>query len=139
MLARFSKLVCWAGVAFAVAMIASSYSSAAEVEIWSCDFVGFQSDTKVHSDFKVSGNHLLQEVPGPEQPAVSFNILENSETALVAANGGKFDMFEEEPQIMSQVVMIDKNSGDFVFSLASIGKANDRTTGKCRRSFVKAN
>jgi hypothetical protein len=102
-------------------------------EIWSCDFSGFQLHTKEHSDFRVSGELLFQEGRGISTDP--FHILENSKTAIVAAKGGTYAMFEPtpSPSINSAVVMINKATGDFVFTIAEIGPANDRTTGKCRK------
>jgi hypothetical protein len=60
---------------------------------------------------------------------VHFDILENSEAAIVAAKGGSY---ASEPKVMGFLLMLRKDTGDFVLATASTGDTNARQTGKCR-------
>jgi hypothetical protein len=103
-------------------------------EVWSCTFAGFRGTVNplppniVHSDFRIEGNRLFQEGPGTTEP---FHILENSANAIVAAKGGTVVFFEEGARVASSIVMIKKDTGEFVFAILEIGPANERTTGTC--------
>ena len=102
-------------------------------EVWSCSYGGFRGATgepsTQHSTFRVSGSVLIQD--DDEKLNEPFRILENSQTAIVAANGGTYNFFEKGPGVAASVVMIKKDSGDLVFAILAVGPANERTTGKC--------
>jgi hypothetical protein len=85
-----------------------------------------------HLSFRVDGGTLVTVGEAEKDPINRYRILENSKTALVAANGGTFDFFEEGPRVSATLLMIEKATGKFVYVIAEVGPANDHTTGTCK-------
>ena len=116
-------------IGFAAAVICVLSSSASHAaEAWDCEYSAYRpQETKQQSFFRLEGNRLA-EYSG--DAITGYQVLENSETAIVAAKGGSY---ASEPRVMGFLVLIKKDTGDFILVTASIGELNGSQTGHCRR------
>ncbi len=60
---------------------------------------------------------------------VEYKLIENDKASVVAAMGGSY---ASEPRVMGFILLINKETGEFVLTTSSIGALNNRQTGSCR-------
>jgi hypothetical protein len=97
-------------------------------EKWSCVYTNYRQTGKEESSFQVDGNRLV-ETSG--DAIVDYQLLENSTDAIVATKGSSY---AGDPWVMGFLVMIRKQTGEFVLATASVGSTNGRQTGQCHLS-----
>ena len=112
--------------AFVASLVLCSSPSHA-TEKWSCEYAPYRPEmAKVVSSFRVEGRQLIQY---SGDAIVNYQLLEDSKGAIVAANEVSYAF---EPWVIGRLVMIRKDTGDFLFVTASMGKTNARQAGTCR-------
>ena len=115
----------------AAAAILASSSPAWSAETWYCEYANFRHTGTDQSLFHVEGNRLIEnsgDVVG------EYQVLEDSKAAIVATKGGSY---ASDPGVMGFLLMIQKATGQFLLTTASIGSAGSeagKQTGHCRPS-----
>lgn len=101
-------------------------------EYWRCDYA---SGAHPSMSFHVEGDRVIE---NSGDVTLDYKLLENSNTALVAAKGGGY---ASEPRVAGFLLLINKETGQMVASVASTSSVetwNRRDTGMCHRA-QKAN
>jgi len=112
-------------VPIAIYLILGS-SSLRAAETWECAYSSYRAPSReIESTLRIESSDI-SETSG--DVIVSYHILENSDAAIVAAKGGSY---ASEPKVMGFLLMLRKDTGDFVLATASTGDTNARQTGKC--------
>ena len=95
-------------------------------ETWDCEYSDFQKSSKRESWFHVEGGQLVE---ASGDAIVKYELLEDSDATVVAAKGGHY---ASDPHVMGLLLMIDKGTGKFLMTTASLGAVNGQQDGKCR-------
>lgn len=93
-------------------------------EAWQCEYRA-EHMGQIVSLFHVEGSQLVQ---NSGDVIVNYQLLENSDVAIVAAKGGSY---ASAPKVMGFLVMIEKDTGEFVFTTDSVGPETVSSRGKC--------
>lgn len=96
-------------------------------EAWRCRYQPLKvSDPPDQSDFSVQGEDLVERYG---DAITQYRIIADDASSLVAVRGGAY---ASAPSVMAFTILIDKRSGKFVLSTASVGEVNRTQTGTCR-------
>lgn len=103
-------------------------TSARADDTWVCKYPDFYNDNKGtrESTYQVVGYQLYETTVHVTD---QYMLLENSGSTIVAAKAGRFG---RDGKVAIFQVMIDKTAGEFLQTMASMGKANARVLGKCK-------
>ena len=114
---------------FIVGLLIAS-GPARATEAWLCNYSRFNaqkpSGAGLQSLFRVKGDRLVEE---SGDAVVEYKLIENDKASVVAAMGGSY---ASEPRVMGFILLINKETGEFVLTTSSIGALNNRQTGSCR-------
>jgi len=112
-----------------VALAAMALSSAAQsAETWFCEYTNYRHTGTDQSWFRVEGDRVIE---NSGDAIVSYHLLEDSKTAIVATKGGSY---ASDPWVMGFLLMIRKETGQFAMVTAPIGSETVKQTGQCHLS-----
>ncbi len=109
-----------------IAFFSLTSSPLKAAEMWGCEYSNYRHTGNQQSFFHVEGGRLVE---NSGDVVDEFRLLEDSETAIVAAKGGSYT---SEPKVMGFLLMIRKDTGQIALITASIGRENGKQAGHCR-------